>query len=190
MPNRTPNPTSKNVSSAATQRVAGRRQFKILDLTATLLLLHAAVTAVHFALLLVGSLEVRGSYQQLVEFAAADTVATIIPSIAGAIGIFRRRAWGWALSWLVVGGYLHGMVVLIVRGMHDDHPGVMPFIAWYFLAGSFALATVLARTRCAFPELRIGQQLSIRRHVARLRQKELTVLVDSIGLQEQLTADR
>ncbi len=76
--------------SPATQRWAA------VDLVAFLILLHACVTAAHFTLLLSGTMSARGSYQSLVEFAIADTAATIVPSVVAALGLFWRRWWGWS----------------------------------------------------------------------------------------------
>ena len=123
---------------------------KLLSVVVIVLTANAAVTALHYILLFLDVIPIRGSEEAVVEFAVADGIGTILPSCLGAWGLWHLKAWGPVLALLAGGGYVHGMVVLLTRFATTGQGGAMPLVAVYFLAFRALLATVVWRRHHVF----------------------------------------
>ncbi len=119
------------------------RRPAVLSAFTVLLVLNATVTAVHYLLIFLRVIPIKGGIGTVVEFTFADAIVTVIPSFIAAYGLWRLRRWGLLLGVLLSGGYLHGMIALLARAVASSQYGVMNFVSIYFVLFSIILIVYL-----------------------------------------------
>lgn len=67
------------------------------------------------------------------EITSTDILFIAIPSLVAALGIKKRKTWGWLMFVLASGAYLHSMVRLLISSLREGHSGSIIYIAVYFL---------------------------------------------------------
>jgi len=99
-----------------------------------LLVANATITAIHYLPLLRGGSTVT-------EFALADLLLTITPSFFAAYGLWGIRFWGWTLTIIINGAYLHGMAVILGSDLLSKSFNAMSYVSVYFIL--YALLTTI-----------------------------------------------
>jgi hypothetical protein len=122
----------------------------ILTLLIVLLTINALITGIHYILIFLKVIPIKGDIITVVEFTLADLVVAIIPSLIGAYGLWRLKTWGWVLAMILSGSYLHGMAVLLTRSVITSQYGFMNFVSIYFILFSVLLTIYLWQQRELF----------------------------------------
>ena len=122
----------------------------ILTVLTILMAINAIIAGVHYALIYLDVIPIRGDVARVTEFALADTVVTIVPSLIAAYGLWQLRPWAWALTMMLSGGYLHGMVALLTEAAMASQFSAMSLVSVYFLLFSIVLLVCLWRQRRLF----------------------------------------
>lgn len=116
-----------------------------------IMVINAVVTAIHYALIYQGVIPIKSlDMAGVVEFTYADIIATIIPSVVGAYGLWNLKKWGWALAMILSGGYLHGLIVLLTRSTVTSQFGMMNFVSIYILLFTMLMVAYLWQKRDLF----------------------------------------
>ncbi|MBI4734310.1 MAG: hypothetical protein HY779_05840 [Rubrobacteridae bacterium] len=122
-----------------------------LTVLTVVFLFNALLTAIHYALIFAGVIPVSDDMMTMVrEFTVADIVAVVIPSLVGAYGLLRFKAWGWAAAMLVCGGYLHGLVGLLTGAALTNELNMMSAVSVYIILFSVGFVAYLWRQRSRF----------------------------------------
>lgn len=114
------------------------------------MVVNAIVAGVHYILIYVGVVSIKGEVATVTQSAFADLIVTIIPSIVGAYGLWQLKKWGWALCMVACGGYLPGMVALLTQAVAEARYGFMNLVSLYFLLSSVLLLIYLWQEREIF----------------------------------------
>jgi len=69
----------------------------------------------------------------VLEIATGDILVSVIPSFIAVYGLWQRRLWGWMMSFIVAGSYLHGQFVLRGRFYLNNQLDTMSFVSLYFI---------------------------------------------------------
>lgn len=108
-----------------------------------LLVINAVITAIHYILIDIGKIPIKGDINVVMQFALADVIVTIIPSLVGAYGLWQLKKWGWMLAIIASGGYLHGMIALLTPSVVSVQYTIMNLVSIYFIIFSILLILYL-----------------------------------------------
>ena len=122
----------------------------LLTACIVLLVINAVITGVHYLLIYLKLIPIQGDLVRAMEFAAADTLVTTIPSFIGAYGLWHLKRWGWIVTMIASGGYLHGMLGLLTHSLMTSQYGAMNLISIYFILFSGVLIGYLWQQRKLF----------------------------------------
>lgn len=115
-----------------------------------LILFNAIVTGLHFLLIILNVIPIRGELTALIEVASADILTCVLPSFAVVYGLWRQRAWGWGLAYLVAGGYIHGQLLLLSRFQLNNQLGTMALVSLLIIVFHIFMVFYLWRIRHRF----------------------------------------
>jgi len=115
-----------------------------------LMVINAIITSVHYILIYIGVIPIKGDMATVMEFALADAIVTVIPSVIGAYGLWQLKAWSLVPIMVLSGGYFHGMVVLLTQAVTKSKYGGMNFVSIYFIFFSILLIIYLWKKRELF----------------------------------------
>ena len=133
-----------------------QRKTRKLDIPAwlfiiiTMLLINGLVTGLHFILIFLGVIPIKGNMGSVIEIALGDFIVSVIPSFAAAVGLWLRKTWGWVLSFVIAGSYLHGQFVLLGRFYMQGKLGSMSAVSVYFIVFNAMMIFWLWRHRAMF----------------------------------------
>jgi uncharacterized membrane protein (DUF2068 family) len=126
------------------------RRPRFLSVCTGVLVFNSLITEIHYLLILLKIIPIRGEYITVVEFAVADTLATAVPSFIGAYGLWRCKKWGWIATMIACGGYLHGMICLLTGAVSTGRFSAMNIVSVYFIVFSLFMIGYLWRQRELF----------------------------------------
>ncbi len=118
--------------------------------------LNGIVTGLHFLLIFLDLIPIKGKLASVMEIAVGDVVVSVIPSFIAAYGLMKMKLWGWLLSFVVAGSYLHGQFVLLGRFFLNDQLGSMSFVSGYFIVFNITMSLFLWEYRKEFFELPVS----------------------------------
>lgn len=96
--------------------------------------------AMYFVTLVLGKHSEMFNLIRARAYAAADFPFTIIPLLIAVYGLYNRKFWGWVLTLIISGVYLHSMVVLITE---DLQTRLTPMFIMNFYFVGFAVLAII-----------------------------------------------
>lgn len=112
-----------------------------LNIIIFLTLVNAFAGTVYYILTLMGILPNQLLSNFLNKYAFSDILFVVIPSFIAALGMLKRKKWGWHSFILAGGAYLHSMGMILVEMIQKGKMEQVSFIPTYLIA--FVLISII-----------------------------------------------
>jgi hypothetical protein len=122
----------------------------ILTVFIVLVIIQAISGGIHYFLIFLGVIPIDVDMTRVTEFAFPDVIVGVIPSLIGAFGLWRLKVWGWVLTMISSGGYLHGVIASLTYSVLKSQYRSMNFVSIYFVLFSVSLIIYLWQQRKLF----------------------------------------
>jgi uncharacterized membrane protein (DUF2068 family) len=122
----------------------------LLTLFAVLVFIQAISGGIHYILIYLGVIPADVDIARVTEFAFPDVIVGVIPSLIGTFGLWRLKLWGWMLTMISNGGYLHGVIASLTYSLIKSEYRSMNFVSIYFVLFSILLIIYLWQQRKIF----------------------------------------
>ena len=128
----------------------GKQRPGLLTLFIVLAVIQAISGGLHYFLIFLGVIPVDVEITRVTEFAYPDIIVGVIPSLIGACGLWRLKLWGWMLTLVSSGGYLHGVIASLTYSIIKSEYRSMNLVSIYFILLSVLLISYLWQKRELF----------------------------------------